>query len=367
MFDTGSPILWVPSMRLAQERPMVRSAYNPDDSMSIVRKPRSITIQYGNYIATGDIFSELVKLNGHPFRTEFSAINKIEGYVDQLYTIDGLFGLAKKQYYKQFKATPLDDMDAQKVIPKRQFAFIFKRGGVSGTVVFGDISKAHIPGTVNYVPVSKEFANKHEWIIKIRRPPRNADEYQALLKDSAIAEHALDTGHKIDLENVEVLRRGLRSTSHRLIAEAVEIAKHPSVNRMKGVELASVITYEDGTVLASDLSALLDTGAYRTYLPTSFANRLFSGIWKQMNLDSRLVRCDAMYLMPTLLLNLEGHQLKWEPSQYIEQLDIGQCESTIQPADLPFSYNALMGISFLRHFAVIYDVDNDVVGFAEPI
>ncbi|OON21360.1 eukaryotic aspartyl protease [Opisthorchis viverrini] len=296
MFDTGSPILWVPSMRLAQERPMVRSAYNPDDSMSIVRKPRSITIQYGNYIATGDIFSELVKLNGHPFRTEFSAINKIEGYVDQLYTIDGLFGLAKKQYYKQFKATPLDDMDAQKVIPKRQFAFIFKRGGVSGTVVFGDISKAHIPGTVNYVPVSKEFANKHEWIIKIRS-----------------------------------------------------------------------ITYEDGTVLASDLSALLDTGAYRTYLPTSFANRLFSGIWKQMNLDSRLVRCDAMYLMPTLLLNLEGHQLKWEPSQYIEQLDIGQCESTIQPADLPFSYNALMGISFLRHFAVIYDVDNDVVGFAEPI
>ncbi|KER21172.1 hypothetical protein T265_10449 [Opisthorchis viverrini] len=33
------------------------------------------------------------------------------------------------------------------------------------------------------------------------RPPRNADEYQALLEDSAIAEHALDTGHKTDLEN----------------------------------------------------------------------------------------------------------------------------------------------------------------------
>ncbi|GAA47984.1 hypothetical protein CLF_101047 [Clonorchis sinensis] len=64
---------------------------------------------------------------------------------------------------------------------------------------------------------------------KINRPPRNADEYRALLKDLAIVEHALDTGHKIDLENAEVLRRGLRFTSQRLMAEAVEIAKCPSV------------------------------------------------------------------------------------------------------------------------------------------
>ncbi|GAA54573.1 hypothetical protein CLF_103975 [Clonorchis sinensis] len=32
---------------------------------------------------------------------------------------------------------------------------------------------------------------------KINRPPRNADEYRVLLKNSAIAEHALDTGHKM--------------------------------------------------------------------------------------------------------------------------------------------------------------------------
>ncbi|GAA55433.1 hypothetical protein CLF_107917 [Clonorchis sinensis] len=47
---------------------------------------------------------------------------------------------------------------------------------------------------------------------KINRPPRNADEYRTLLKDSAVAEHALDTRYKIDFENVEVLRRGLRSS-----------------------------------------------------------------------------------------------------------------------------------------------------------
>ncbi|KER26989.1 LOW QUALITY PROTEIN: hypothetical protein T265_13898 [Opisthorchis viverrini] len=74
----------------------------------------------------------------------------------------------------------------------------------------------------------------------INRPPRNAEECQALVKDSGMAVHALDTEHRIDLENVDILRRGLRFTPQRLVAEAVEIAKHPSVNGIEGVELANV-------------------------------------------------------------------------------------------------------------------------------
>ncbi|GAA48808.1 hypothetical protein CLF_102061 [Clonorchis sinensis] len=74
----------------------------------------------------------------------------------------------------------------------------------------------------------------------INRPPRNIDEYQAIVNDSAMAGHALDTGHRIDLENVDILRRGLKFTPQRLVTEAMEIAKHPSVNRIEGVELASV-------------------------------------------------------------------------------------------------------------------------------
>ncbi|KER28498.1 hypothetical protein T265_04719 [Opisthorchis viverrini] len=43
-----------------------------------------------------------------------------------------------------------------------------------------------------------------------------------------------DTGHKTDLENIGVLRRGLGSTPQTLMAEAVEIAKHPIFNRRCG-------------------------------------------------------------------------------------------------------------------------------------
>ncbi|KER29648.1 hypothetical protein T265_03757 [Opisthorchis viverrini] len=55
-----------------------------------------------------------------------------------------------------------------------------------------------------------------------------------------MAVHASDTGHRIDLENVEVLRRGLRFTPQRLVTEAVEITTLHNVNRIEGVELASV-------------------------------------------------------------------------------------------------------------------------------
>ena len=65
-------------------------------------------------------------------------------------------------------------------------------------------------------------------------------EYQAILRDSAMASHALDTGHRVDLQNIEILRSGLRSSSQRLIAEAVEITKHPCVNRIEGAELPAV-------------------------------------------------------------------------------------------------------------------------------
>ncbi|KER23111.1 hypothetical protein T265_08920 [Opisthorchis viverrini] len=50
-------------------------------------------------------------------------------------------------------------------------------------------------------------------------------ETQALVKDSAMTGHALDTEHRIDFENVDILRRGLRFTPQGLVDEDVEITK----------------------------------------------------------------------------------------------------------------------------------------------
>jgi hypothetical protein len=76
---------------------------------------------------------------------------------------------------------------------------------------------------------------------RINKPVRNERDYQILLKDSAIAGHALDTDHKIDLNNVEVIGRGFKSARHRLTAEAIAIVKsNKAVNRMDGTELSGV-------------------------------------------------------------------------------------------------------------------------------
>ena len=76
---------------------------------------------------------------------------------------------------------------------------------------------------------------------RINKPVRSEQDYQILLRDSAIAGHALDTGHQIDLKNVEVIRRGFRSAQHRLTAEAIEIIKSDkAVNRMDGIELSGI-------------------------------------------------------------------------------------------------------------------------------
>ncbi|GAA54924.1 hypothetical protein CLF_106132 [Clonorchis sinensis] len=67
----------------------------------------------------------------------------------------------------------------------------------------------------NFTPESEIIGKK------INRPPGDADRQQTVLKDSAMTEHALDTGHRIDLENVEDLSQGLRSTPQRLTTKAV--------------------------------------------------------------------------------------------------------------------------------------------------
>ena len=74
---------------------------------------------------------------------------------------------------------------------------------------------------------------------RTRRFPRNQIEYNTLIKASAIAGHALDTGHSIDFSDIKILKRGFKCPMERLYAEAVEITKsQAAINRIEGVELS---------------------------------------------------------------------------------------------------------------------------------
>ncbi|TGZ65025.1 hypothetical protein CRM22_006069 [Opisthorchis felineus] len=167
VFDTGSPTIWVCNERRSQNLFMVKNSYDTDYSTTYINRGEDYRSRFGNYRASGHIASDNVKLDRRQFFTDFAVVDNIQGYVGQLYSIDGLFGLAPSQIHPKFKSTPLDDMVSQGLISQRVFAFVFHRGGVHGTLLFGDCSEDCIPRTVHYFPL--QSAVPGYWVISFER------------------------------------------------------------------------------------------------------------------------------------------------------------------------------------------------------
>jgi hypothetical protein len=76
---------------------------------------------------------------------------------------------------------------------------------------------------------------------KCKHPPRNFEEHNRLKRDSAIAEHALMTGHDVDFDNPVILQKDFKCYKQRLHAEATQILLNKSaINRTHGVEISQI-------------------------------------------------------------------------------------------------------------------------------
>ncbi|MGL5624125.1 reverse transcriptase domain-containing protein [Cetobacterium sp.] len=75
-----------------------------------------------------------------------------------------------------------------------------------------------------------------------KRAPRNNEDYQTLIKKSAIALHAFDTGHKVDFDNVKIVKCGFNNNHERLYAETIEISKQTTraINRADAIDLSVI-------------------------------------------------------------------------------------------------------------------------------
>ncbi|KAG5441760.1 Nose resistant to fluoxetine protein 6 [Clonorchis sinensis] len=105
--------------------------------------------------------------------------------------------------------------------------------------VVGTVVTPHKAGTSE----NKQPENCTPESAGINKPSRNACEYQALVKDSAMMVHALDTTNRIDVESVEVLDRELRFTPQRRTAWSAEIIMHHSMNGIEGMGLTSCLPW----------------------------------------------------------------------------------------------------------------------------
>ncbi|KAG5444280.1 Pregnancy-associated glycoprotein 2 [Clonorchis sinensis] len=144
---------------------MIKNAYIPNDSETYVNTKREVTSPYGNYVATGHMAGDLVKLQSWQFLTYFSVVNKVQGHTDPLHLFDGIFGLSAVQFLQNFDSTSLYDMVTQGLISRHMFAFVFRRGGVDGKLIFGEFSEEDIPEEVKYVPLLDISVTGGHWMI----------------------------------------------------------------------------------------------------------------------------------------------------------------------------------------------------------
>ncbi|GAA53788.1 pepsin A [Clonorchis sinensis] len=272
VFDTGSPNIWICNAKRSANLFMVENSFDIDNSRTYTDHSKAYRAHYGNYLATGRVASDYVQLDRRPFFTDFAVVDTIQGYVDQLYSIDGIFGLTPRQLNSKFSSTTLDDMVSQGLISQRVFAFVFHRGGVKGTVLFGDVSGDNIPGTVHYVPLHS--ANSDYWMISFK----------------------------------------------------------------------------------SGLLTILDTGTFRTHLPAAVVQDLLSKVEVTPQPYGETVDCGAIGAMSTLVFSSEHFEIAWYPWQYVQQ-----AAASNLPADV------LLGISFLRHYSTVFDMDKKRVGFGKPV
>ncbi|TGZ65028.1 hypothetical protein CRM22_006072 [Opisthorchis felineus] len=184
-------------------------------------------------------------------------------------------------------------MVSQGLISQRVFAFVFHRGGVKGTLLFGEGFEDCIPGTVQYLPLQSVAPDY--WTVSFER-----------------------------------------------------------------------LAYTNDVTLRTGLLTILDTGTFRTHLPEPVVQDLFSKIGVTLHPEGDVVDCDAIATMPTLVFHAEHFQVTWHAWQYVQQISPNCCLLTIQAAAPNLPADVLLGMSFLRHYSTVFDVDKKRVGFAKP-
>ncbi|OON22719.1 eukaryotic aspartyl protease, partial [Opisthorchis viverrini] len=168
LFDTGSTVLWVHNRNAQHDLRPFKNIFDPKRSSSFVDDKTGFTAIYSNFAVRGFVGTDIFKLGDQSFKGKFSPVLLFRGEPRQYDWIDGILGLGRRQAYPAFRTTFLDQLLEQGLISRRTFAFVFcKHPLKTGAVIFGEITKDHIPGEVKYVKPSKTETFPNHWVIPI--------------------------------------------------------------------------------------------------------------------------------------------------------------------------------------------------------
>ncbi|CAH8498585.1 unnamed protein product [Schistosoma turkestanicum] len=169
LFDTGSPYLWIPSIKCDSSDLACQAHHKYDNSKSSTYKPNgeSFSVQYGTGTASGFLSSDNVHIGSLSIVDQlFGEITEQPGEVFVNLHFDGIMGMAFQQTSTNSNPTPIfNNMIQQNLIDEAVFAVYLNQNEdktTSGEIMFGGIDDRYYTGSITY----SDVVDKEYWMIK---------------------------------------------------------------------------------------------------------------------------------------------------------------------------------------------------------
>ncbi|KAI8139007.1 aspartic peptidase domain-containing protein [Fennellomyces sp. T-0311] len=322
IFDTGSPILWIPSSTCDKKCLGTTSTFKSNDSSTCdIAKDNKLRVHYGSGTVEGDLAHDTVSFQGTKIANQ--SIGLATSVVANLFSggINGIVGFAPNTATRDFNIdgqvipTPMDNLVAQKIISSNVFSVYFQPirdhkdiNTVGGKLALGGLlPPSTYQGQIQWIPQMTDGDYGAFWTIT--------------MDGLAVGDTKLPT----------------------------------STNKEKS-------------------AGIVDTGTTMIILQPEIADSLYKQIKLaeyDTHLDLYTVPCNKIGQLPTLAFTFNGVTLKLTPQQYTVPewqagywgVSKGNCPTYIVGGPLD-GFEFILGQKFLESYVSFYDSNQHRIGFA---
>ncbi|XP_034376757.1 pepsin A-5 isoform X1 [Arvicanthis niloticus] len=157
VLDTGSSVLWVPSIYCSSPACAHHKVFNPLRSSTFLVSGRPVNVAYGSGEMSGFLAYDTVKIGDLTVVAQAFGLSLEEpGSFMEYAVFDGILGLGYPDLGIQGITPVFDNLWIQGLIPQNLFAFYLSSQDEKGSMLMlGGVDPSYYHGELHWVPVSK--------------------------------------------------------------------------------------------------------------------------------------------------------------------------------------------------------------------
>nr|AAF61241.1 pepsinogen F [Mus musculus] len=157
VLDTGSSVLWVPSIYCSSPACAHHKAFNPLRSSTFLVSGRPVNVAYGSGEMSGFLAYDTVRIGDLTVVAQAFGLSLEEPGIFMEYAgFDGILGLGYPNLGLQGITPVFDNLWLQGLIPQNLFAFYLSSKDEKGSMLMlGGVDPSYYHGELHWVPVSK--------------------------------------------------------------------------------------------------------------------------------------------------------------------------------------------------------------------